>query len=311
MLSIALVDTDGGERSPKAVIKLTVEADEAVPADSLYAELADPGCPEIAQIRLYNDGTEVFRGVVDEQTRIMSSSGELLKISARSPAAYLLDNEAEPCAYDHPSAGLIAERYAEPFGITLGGSDRSVYFGRQDVLKGASCYSAVKRFSAACYSGIPRISSTGELYLTGVRGDGEARFGNAEGEIRFTRLEECRRRCNEISEVMVKTTSAGGYGIVNKNADAIKRGIKRRRYLDAALTESPIKCAEAMIENGRRKAYSLKLRCPTCLLGYEGKSAVVNDKTVSENSGLYISALRYHLMAGGEYTDVTLTRRKS
>lgn len=310
MLRAALIDVNGARWTP-AILKLVVEVDEAVPADSLYAEMKCPGCTEIAEIRLYKDGEEVFRGIADDETRIMSASGSVLKLSARSPAAYLLDNEAEPRGYNHPSAKLMAERYAEPFGIISDENDEAVYFGQQDVLKGASCYSALKTFCAACYSGLPRISGTGRLFMKGMSSGGALRFGNGDGEIRYTRLEERRRRCAEISEVMVKASASGGYDIPIRNPDALKRGIKRRRYLNASLTESPMKCAEAMIENGRKKAYSLKLRCPSCLLGHEGESAVVSDEVAGKESGLYISALTYRLTAGGEYTDVTLTRRKS
>ncbi len=311
MLRTVLYDIDGVKWIPSGLFKLTVEVDEDVPSDSLYAELADPGCGEIARISLYSGGIEVFRGTIDDETRLYDKSGSVLKLSARGPAAHLLDNEAEPCDYSHPSSSLMAERYAEPFGVKLKEEDETVYFGRQDVLKGSSCYSALKRFCAACYSGLPRISSTGELSLKGIKRDGSVRFGSKSGEVRFTRLEERRSRCKEISEVLVKTSPGGGYDIRIANKSALARGIRRRRYLNAALTESPMKCAEAMIENGSKKAYTIRLRCPGCLLGNEGKNAVVCDNAVSERSGLYISSLRYRLSAKGEFTDVILTRRES
>ena len=55
-----------------------------------------------------------------------------------------------------------------------------------------------------------------------------------------------------------------------------------------------------------KKAYTLKLRCPCCLLGKEGCSASVSG--ILEGS-LYISALRYRFSESGEYTDVILKRR--
>lgn len=309
MVNVKLIDRDGAEWTPKAISKLVIEVDENVPADSLYAEFPYMVCPEPVGVRVFSDDAEVFRGVIDEEEHAADGSGETLKISARSMAALLLDNEAAPCGYDHPSAALMYERYAKPFGLTLSEKDDAVYFGEQSVLKGDSCYSVLKNFCTACYSALPRISSTGTLSFKGIMKEDETRFGNTKGAVRFLSLSETRKRCEEISEVVVKTNSGGGYTLPIMNADALSRGIARRRYLNATLTQSPMRCADAMIANGQRKAYSVKLRCPSCLLGHEGNRASVDSDRIAVSGNLYISALRYRLTAGGEYTDVTLKRR--
>lgn len=309
MVKVTLIDRDGAEWTPRAIWKLVIEVDEGAPADSLYAEFPYTACPESVGVRVFSDGVEVFCGVVDEEEHVSDNSGETLRISARSKAALLLDNEAAPCGYDHPSAALMYERYAKPFGITLSETDDAVYFGEQSVLKGASCYSVLKNFCTACYSSLPRVSGTGALSLKGMMKEDETRFGNGEGEVRFLSLSESRKRCEEISEVIVKTSDSGGYALPIKNQSALSRGIVRRRYLNATLNQSPMRCADAMIANGQRKAYSIKLRCPSCLLGHEGDRARVNSERIALPDDLYISALRYRLTAGGEYTDVTLKRR--
>lgn len=309
MLRCVLYDADGGEYLLPAPLSLTVEMDENVPADSLYAVFPYAEYGELCRISVYRDDTLVFSGVVDEEERIESGAGRNLCISARSPAALLLDNEAAPCGYDHPSAMLMYERYARDFGIRLSESDDAVYFGEQDVLKGASCWSVLRSFCTACYSSAPRVSGTGVLYMKGLPHHGTLRFGNGAGEVRYTKLSECIRRCEEISEVYVKIENGGSYSLPIENRDAAQRGIRRRRYLNATLTESPMRCADAMIRNGRAKGYALKLRCPVCLLGHEGDAAVLSDSRFDGERGLYISAMRYHMSADGEYTDLTLKRR--
>ena len=78
-----------------------------------------------------------------------------------------------------------------------------------------------------------------------------------------------------------------------------------------ALTESPMRCADMMLKNSRAKAYAIKLRCPSCLIGCEGYRADLRDSSVSAEKDLYISAVHYRMTADGAYTDVTLKRRNS
>ena len=307
MLSCVLTDIDGNEKIAPYPLSMTVDVDENIPADALKATFPYFETSEIARIDVYADGEIVFRGIVDEEEHTVDSGGEYLKIAARSKAALLLDNEAMPCVYDHPSADMICERYAEPFGIRCADSDDAVYFGEQTIAKGSSCWSVLKNFCNACYSTLPRIGSDGLLRMKGISGDKELRFGS--DGIRYTRISELNKRSAELSAVRVKTESAGGYELCVTNEIAVSRGIRRERYLNALLTESPMRCADAMLRNGRSKAYALKLRCPECLLGAQGCSAEVYDAILGSRKGLYVSSLRYHSDADGEYTDLMLKRR--
>ncbi len=309
MLRCVLYNADGQKICPPPLLSLTVETDEGVPADALYAVFPYTECGELARIRVYMDETLVFVGIIDEQEHVESASGRYMKLSARSLAAHLLDNEAAPCGYDHPSAKLIYERYVRQFGIRLSEKNDAVYFGEQNIVKGDSCWSVLKSFCIGCYSSAPRVSADGVLYMKGLPHEKSVCFGSAPGEVRYTRFSECVKRCEEISDIYVKTSNAGGYTFPIENADALYRGIRRRRYLNAVLTESPMRCADAMISNGRVKAMIYKLRCPSCLLGREGELVRISDRETVD--GLYISALRYHMNADGEYTDVTLKRRTS
>ena len=309
MLSFTAKDINGRDIIMPAPLSVRLDVDESAPADSLYVVFPYIDADELKSVRIFDGDKQIFIGVTDEEERLSDPSGNQLRISARSPAAYLLDNEAAPCVYDHPSSKLICERYAQPFGITVSDSVDAVYFGELNVLKGASYWSVLKNFCAACLSTLPRVSGAGVLYLGGMRREERVRFGSGAGCFRYSRLSEKLKRCEEISTVMVKTGISGGYSLPISDDSALNRGIRRVRYLNSALAETPMRCADDMIAAGRSRAYTLRLRCPGCLLGLEGCEAEVD--TINTEARLYISALRYRLSDAGEYTDVILKRRKS
>ena len=97
--------------------------------------------------------------------------------------------------------------------------------------------------------------------------------------------------------------------IAIENDAAKNRGVRRERYLNAVLTESPMKCADAMIDNGDVKSYAVYLRCKGCLLGTEGNRAVISDPVLGDRDDLYISAVHYRMKGDGAYSNITLKRR--
>ncbi|MBQ3264324.1 MAG: hypothetical protein IJH07_00970 [Ruminococcus sp.] len=308
MLRCVLRDVSGQSIIVPQLLNLQVNIDENVPADSLYAVMAYMPTDELVGVTLYQDDEQVFTGIMDEQEHVSDETGEYLKISARSPAAHLLDNEAMPCAYDHPSLSLIYDRYVKPFGITMTDHGDAVYFGELNILKGSSCWRAVKQFCNACFSSVPRVSSTGVLYPEGIVNDREIVFGR--DGVRYTAMRESQKRCEEISAVYVKASGSGSYTLPVRNEDAEARGVRRVRYLNAMLTESPMRCADTMIANSAKKAYAIELRCPSCLLGKEGSRATLKDTASGRKSDLYISAVHYRMTKDGAYSDVTLKRRQ-
>ena len=309
MLRCVLRDVNGQEIRPSELLSLQVNVDEGVPADSLNATFANMPTAQLVSVTLYDDNTPLFIGIIDEEERQRGPQGEYLKISARSSASHLLDNEAMPCSYEHPSLGLIYERYVKPYGILLPDSDDAVFFGEQNVMKGSSCWKVLKNFCTACYSAVPRISSVGMLYPKGIQNDGIVIFGG-EG-IRYTALSEVQKRCEEISTVYVKASNSGTYTLPVENPRAKDRLVRRVRYLNAMLSESPMRCADAMIKNGDKKAYVIRLSCPSCLLGKEGCRARLKDTMIGKKEDLYISAVHYRMSKDGEYSEVTLKRRQN
>ena len=309
MLSYVATDISGREIILPKALSAVLSMDEDVPADALYAVFPYTKLRELKAISVYENSKLFFVGTVDEEERVVDPAGEYLRMSARSPAAYLLDNEAVPESYNHPSARMIYERHAKPYGIALGDGDDETYFGELDVTKGESRWSAIRSFCNACYSRAPRVSADGVLYMKGVRSKGRVVFGGDVGEFRYTKLTESVKRCEELSRVRVKLSAADGYIHTVDDPDAIARGIVRERCLNAMTTDTPLKCADTMLENSRKKAYSLTLTCPGILPDILGCEADVRADISDKGGELYVSSLKYRVDSHGESTVAVLKRR--
>lgn len=308
MLSFVFVNTEG-QRFILSPLSATIRMDEDVPADSLYAVFAYMKTGELVRVSVYDGERVVFLGVVDEQEHLLSQKGRFLRVSARSLASHLLDNEAMPQCYDHPSASLIYERHVKPYGIARESEDDAVYFGEQQVTKGMSQWAVLKNFCNACYSSSPRITADGVLHMKGLESENSVVFSDAGDGIAYIELNECKKRCEEISRVNVKVEDGEGYRYLLEHTDAIRRGVRRERYLNAVLAATPMTCADAMLHRAQAASYEMQLRCAGNLLGLMGNGATVKNQLLGEKSGLYISGISYRLNKDGDITMLRLKRR--
>ena len=300
-----MTDTRGREIRLPAPLSVVIRMEEDVPADDLIAVFPDTEVGELCCVTVSEGDKAVFRGIIDEQERIIGAGGAFLRVSARSLAALLLDNEALPCSYDHPSARLIYDRHVCSYGIAAGDTDDATCFGELTVTKGMSQWGVIRAFSAACYSAVPRVSADGVLYLKGMPVGGSAVFGGKSG-IRCIGLTENIRRCEELSCVNVKLSPEDGYGYRLENRGALERGILRERCINAMLGGQTLKSADVMLEKSIRKAYTVSLKCigrHTDLLGCD---AVVEGSRIG---GCTVCAVKYRMDSQGEYSLIKLRRR--
>lgn len=305
-----LTDVEGITQTLTRPLSLTIRMDEDIPADDCYVVFAYEATGELKDIRIMDDDGLVFVGVVDEQEHFINEKGRFLKISARSLAARLLDNEAAPGCYNHPSAKLIYERHVAPFGIDRTEDDDAVYYGEQQINKGMSHWTALKNFCVACYSAIPRISADGVLWMKGAAQTGSVCFSDEGDGIAYTEISEKRKRCEEISRVNIKVNDEG-YLYQMDNTDAIRRGIRRERYLNAVLASTPMTCADTMIQNGANASYAVSLKCPGMLTARMGCAAVVKNRLLGNIDGLYVSSVSYHMDHNGGTSTIRLKRRNN
>lgn len=310
MLSIFIVDTDGKIKESEQVVSVVLNSESDVPADDLTVTLLyeESLCKNADMLLAYSEDKLMFKGKIDEIVNLVSNRQRVTKISARSLASLLLDNEAEPIACYMPSAGYIFRQYAKPYGITADVEDDSAYAGLFRIEKGMSRWQVIESFCKLKYDSVPTVTGNGRLFLNGCTNDKRLVFGN--GGIRFESLRESIKRCELISEVKLKMDINSSYTSHIKNTNPDCEGIDRVRYVNATADNTTLKTADKIISNSNYAAYCITLECAGCLIDAVGCLAEIDDESFGKRSGLVVDKLKYSLGADGEFTTVTLRKEK-
>lgn len=311
MLKFIFTDVDKNEVVFENPIKLSLNMDENVPADDMSVLFLYREVCELCDVRVFCDDEVVFTGVVDEQQHLMSAGGEFLKITARSLAAKLLDNESVPISYNHPSTSTVLKNHVSPFSIKSEPHERTSY-STQTVKKGYTNWQAVEDFSKNAYGTTPRVNVLGELVFEKTDDSGCVVFSpfDEKGAVRYLSFVSCIKRCEELSKVKIKAVNCGGYTSVVENKDAINRHIQRERYLNSVLTQTPVQYAQQMIDNAKQKAYYITLKCSGPVLSVFLKNAKVKLFDNKEMNNLYVSSISYNLSKNDDSTTITLKRKE-
>ena len=209
MLKFLVTYIDKTEKYLDDVLTVIFNADVEVPADDLTITIPyDEKISENADfITAFLDEKTVFKGQIDEIIGIKSTDGAITKITARSPSAFLLDNEAEPLTYINPSADFIFNRHLKPFGLTEYYADDVPFFGTLKIDKGMTHWQVFRNFCINRYGAVPRITGNGKVYFNGNE-SGETIFFGKSG-IDYTAVRESKRRFRLITEVKLKLTESG------------------------------------------------------------------------------------------------------
>ena len=310
MLTVKISRADKQFFTLEDVLTVRLDADLNVPADSLTVT-----CPyndtirkNAQTIQAYNGDRLVFRGRIDSVDSIKRAQGVIMKITARSLAAALLDNEAEPVTYFDPTAVMIESRHLRPFGITLANRDNQPYYDSLKIDKGMSHWSVIERFCRARYHSEPRISGDGTAYLDRRPSDEVAVFSDSGSGIPYISLNESRRPYRLISEIRLKFRQANTYGSVIRNANPEARQVTRVRYVNAAADKTTLATADKMLENSNRRSYLLKLSCAGCHCGLLGKRAEVRDSVLGTIGGLAVRKVSYTVSSRGEFSTIELEK---
>ena len=301
MLNVFLTYTDKKREELNGLLSLSLSMELDVPADSLT--LTVPYADRLAgadYITVQEDGETVFYGQTDEIAAFLTAQSRVTRITARSLAGALLDNEAEPLMYTNPSSALMFERHLRPFGVEVYDTERHPYYGTLRIDKGMSHWQVLANFCMNRYGSVPRIEGR-RAYLKGYFPEGEVAFG--EKGIVCTEAREYRRRHKLISAVRLRLNRENGYnaGMVNPDRDAAF--IRRVRYVNAVSGSATPETARRLLRASCRAAYQLRLRCPGLHVQTLGKRASFEGRT-----GLRVSGVRFSLSEQGAYTDVTLRK---
>lgn len=287
-----------------------MNVDVEVPADDLTITL--PYDREISRnadfITAYLDDEEVFKGQIDEIIGIKGTDGAITKISSRSLAAALLDNEAEPLTYINPAADFIYNRHLKPFGLDEYEADDVPFFGTFKIDKGMTHWQVLRNFCVNRYGTEPRITGNGRVLFKGIE-DGETVFFGKDG-IKYTTAKESIRRFKLITEVKLKLTEFGAYGGKIKNENPDCTGISRVRYVNATSDKTSVKTADNIINKSNSDSYSIRLECCGCCIDCIGKPAVFCDDLLGEFENLTVRKIRYTVDRNGEKTTVTLGKER-
>ena len=295
MLTYFFTDKNGIRCKIKNVLTVEISADVDVPANELVLTVPyDRKYRNVDMLEAYDGKSLVFVGQADEIVSIVRTDGAIVRLSARSLAGRLLDNEAEPVTYINPAAKFIFERHLKPFGIVGYDGDEHPFMGEIKIEKGMTEWQGKS----------PRITGAGFALMCGTYGGAKPIVFGRNG-VGYTSLREYIKPCKVISQVKLRTEEYGGYKSVISNKCVADR-IKRVRYVNAFLDNSAVKTADRMIENGNRQSFEITVECPKCLCGIVGRRAVIDDSLLGKREGLVVKSIKYSLGKNGESTTVVL-----
>ncbi len=311
MLRFIGVSTQGDRVELSSPKSLVICRDKEAPADSLSGVFSCAIEEELAQMYVYDCDELVYSGIVDEQ---ILSYGERVEteVISRSMAALLLDNEALPMKYVNPSAQLIFLRYLRPLGFEKYVGENRCVNGEFKVPKGSSCYKVLEDFCRKVYGTTPREEG-GVLYLQESGSPPQVLFSNHSSEgIPFSYIAHNRLRCKLISRVRVKTLPGADYTSVVESSQALSRGIRRERYLNASdCSVTSLSDAKNIIRSGHDASESITIDCMGRHTGLLGADAQVEYDLGQRKEGFYVSSVRYSLTSKGEKTRLILNKKEN
>ncbi len=227
MLRIVATRWDGG-RQPLHALAVALDGDTKVPADSLTVT-----CPfdevlrqDTAKIEAFDGERQVFVGKPDQIVTEKRAQGAILRFTARSPAAFLLDSEAEPITYFQPTVGLMEGRHLAPFGIRVMTKDNVPSYHALKIDKGMSHWQVLQSFCRNRFACEPRITGDGRAYLKGEPEEGEVLFSDT-GGVRYFALTEYQKPHRLLSQIRLKFEQANAYRAVIENTSPAARGDRK------------------------------------------------------------------------------------
>ncbi len=308
MLSFSVTYKDKTEKNLKDILTAVIESDTNVPADSLTVTF--PYSSEISKnadyISVYLENKLIFTGQIDEIITIKKADGVINKLTARSMASFLLDNEAEALTYINPSAGFIFERHLKPLGIVEYEADDVPFYGALKIDKGMTHWQVFYNFCKNRYGAMPRISGDGKAYFKGADNTDVVTFGDEKDDVHYVSLREKNKRFKLISEVKLKLNEFGTYSGVIKNSNDESNSINRVRYVNLISDNNTIETADKIINQSNLESYTIELECLGCHSGIIGSKAIIYDNLLGEIKNLRIISVRYTLDNSGEKTTVTM-----
>lgn len=311
-MKITVLDTNGNTVILPRPVSLNISKNTQVPADSLTVVFTcESVVPELAEITVDDDtGKREFTGVVDEQLVFCKNNVNLLRLSCRSMAAVLLDNEAYPGSYILPSIDVIFEKCLKPYGIKGYIGTATPVSTAFTVDKGMTCWQALEDYCSRFLNIYPRINEDGLLDITNKVPDGKIKFSNR-GGIFYSGISKSVNRHNQVSHVIARTSINSDYNYIVTNEAAVNRGINHVRYLNCAeMPNEYLSLADKIIANSQKKCVTYTIKSPQNLLNILGCEAEIDSDITGTDDELTVVSVDYYLNGDGEYTEIELCKKQ-
>lgn len=285
-------------------LRVSLSFDDQAPADYLTAVFAVSGkVPLLSSIEVKQEEERIFFGYIDEQTEESSQKGHLLSVTARSLAAVLLDNEAQPQQYCMPSMPLLMQRHFIPLGFTEFKGSSSAYSGQLTITKGMSEWAVLQNFCRCFVQTEPKIRRSGVIDITGQSPQEMLVLSD-------NSILSCRhvyRPYVLFSDIWARTRVGGDYSMPFISPKAQKLGILRRRYVSVADSRNgTVLSVKEMLHKTEAAYERLQVTCSGCFPAEPGTLLRLNGQPEIYR----IRTIRYTLDSTGETTSIEAERKE-
>lgn len=225
---IELTTVDGKKITVDKFTELCFTQTAGVACDSLWTTFISDNCiDDIDSVKLYINYKLVFSGLCDCQKSTYDTNGFEIYFYARSTACILVDNEAEPYTYQHPSAKQLCFALAEGLGFSNSLPDISST-NQYEITKGTSRYGAISQFVSLLTGKYINITPKNDIEL--ISESSEIKNLN---DYDILSLTETINRSEPLSQIQFKQTSSQEkYNLHTKSMLCDRLGINRTKFIN-------------------------------------------------------------------------------
>ncbi|MDR1254360.1 MAG: hypothetical protein LBJ95_05060 [Oscillospiraceae bacterium] len=263
----------------------------------------------------------IFSGFVDEQSYLESAAGSFLKITARSLAALLLDNEAHPQIYSHPCLDTLFRKHLAPYGVTSFLGSNRIFHREFHVHKGMSEWAVLEKFCENYLNVSPRLHSNGIFDATVSKNhknfspsqnsnltenSQSLHFSNKYSGIRYTSIQKYYKRHHILSDIFIRTGRSSDYSIHLKDEHSREENITKKRYIDSFDTENSAILGEVMLSSSRNKSQEIIITSPGYIKAEIFEQASLNSPKFGKINNLIVHGIKYKRDMRSEFSQFRL-----
>lgn len=285
---------------------LTISATLESPVVSLAATLAPESALDgLGEIKVFENSKLLFEGKVDSQKSTISKDGITVDIDARSKAAALLDNQAQPCVLFGAQVSTVFKNHIAPYGFTLYNPNASTYLPMYTVSAGESEWDALINFTRRAYKLTPYIEGSQVMMKRPPSGT-PLLISNSGNGVSYTSISHTLTPYNVISQVYLRDAK-GFYSSVVNNSAAAHTQSRRKRYITPPneYMDLPALNANQKIRRSMFMSEELVAVLPGIVGAELARDVQINDRLITRYNLMVVG--REHIVGNsGIFTRLTL-----